>query len=415
MNHELYHQGLEQLRQKDYPGAIASFDQLLQESPYFAEAYLKRGLSYYDLGNFLQAVSDYSEAIRLDPNYDQAFYGRALAKVMLKNLPGAFADIEVAIRLNDQYPAALELRGTIYRKQGQNYQAITSFKQAADLYLKQGDKDGCRRCLEKIQQLQSPVSVSSPPLVPSNPDYFQRLITKAELGSCHEALADITEVLKITPMDGKAFCCRGMIWAKLNNYQQAIADFNQALRLNFQEDIVYRNRGKVRILLGDAGGAVADFNQALKLKPDDAKLFIARGNAYRSLSNYNAAIADYTQALKLSPNHPQAYYNRGLAYTCLEEMELAANDYQQAASQYCEQEDWANYQKVLDSLKKIQSVAPQRPKNTPESLRQRLLRLVGGHWEIAERILDQVKYDYPGMTEQWYIEKAIYDLERDRE
>lgn len=47
-------------------------------------------------------------------------------------------------------------------------------------------------------------------------------------------------------------------------------------------------------------------------------------------------------------------------------------------------------------------------------LRQRLLRLVGGYWEIAQRLIDQAKRYYPGMSEEWYMEKVIDDLERDR-
>ncbi len=416
MNQELYSQGLAQLRQQDYAGAIATFSQVIEATPYFADAYLNRGLAYYDSGQFLQAVLDYSEAIKYDPKNAQIYYGRALGKVMLKNLPGALEDIETAIRWNNQNPAALELRGTIHRKQGHHQPAIASFKMAADLYLKQNDQAGCRRCIEKITQLQSPVKVStSQPSLTVEQDYFQRLLTKAELGSCHQALEEITWVIQSNPLDGKAFCCRGIIWGKLDNYQQAIADLNQALRLNFQEVIVYRSRGKIRSLLGDHTGAIADFNHALKTQPEDAKLYIARGSAYHALSDYNAAIADYTQALRLEPNSPKAYFKRGLTYTCLEEMDLAANDYQQAASYYCEREDWENYRQVLESLKKIRSATPQRPKITPENLRQRLLRLVGGHWPLAERLLDQARYNYPGMTEQWYLEKTIYDLERDRE
>ena len=32
----------------------------------------------------------------------------------------------------------------------------------------------------------------------------------------------------------------------------------------------------------------------------------------------------------------------------------------------------------------------------------------------AERLTSQVRQRYPGKTDRWYIQKAIYDLERDR-
>ncbi|HEY9880260.1 MAG TPA: hypothetical protein V6D29_17525 [Leptolyngbyaceae cyanobacterium] len=46
--------------------------------------------------------------------------------------------------------------------------------------------------------------------------------------------------------------------------------------------------------------------------------------------------------------------------------------------------------------------------------RRQLLRMVGGNRATAERLLLQVRQRYPGRPEQWYWEKAIYDIQRDR-
>ncbi len=64
--------------------------------------------------------------------------------------------------------------------------------------------------------------------------------------------------------------------------------------------------------------------------------------------------------------------------------------------------------------KKIQSPSIESKQTQYKMLRQRLLRLVGGYWEIAQRLIDQAKRYYPGMSEEWYMEKVIDDLERDR-
>ncbi|HEY9736542.1 MAG TPA: hypothetical protein V6D06_09675 [Trichocoleus sp.] len=48
------------------------------------------------------------------------------------------------------------------------------------------------------------------------------------------------------------------------------------------------------------------------------------------------------------------------------------------------------------------------------STRRLLLRLVGGNRATVERLLLQVRQRYPGRSEQWYWEKAIYDIQRDR-
>ena len=44
----------------------------------------------------------------------------------------------------------------------------------------------------------------------------------------------------------------------------------------------------------------------------------------------------------------------------------------------------------------------------------RLLRTVGGDRKLAQRLLDQVRWKYPDKSERWYVEKVLYDLDRDR-
>lgn len=365
-------------------------------------------------------MSDYTEVIKINPESVEAYYCRALARLALKNLPGALEDIEQAIRLNINYAAAHSLRGTVQRKQGYIQNAIASFKKAAELYLQQKDQENCRLCLEKIKQLQpakqatiQPIKATIAPIKSVN-EYFTQLLDKAEKGDTREAIADLNWILQTDPQDAQAYCCRGVVRCKMGNYREAIADFNQALQLNFQDAAVYRNRGKARSLLGDHQGAIADFHQAIQMQPEDTLGYVARGNTYRAMGNYLGAIQDYGKALQINPNDAQAHYNRGITHTFLEEMQNAVADYQRAASIFCEQQDWENYQLTQDSLKQIQTSVPEYKQQKSNVLRQKLLRLVGGYWEIAQRLIQQQKDYQPGMSEEWYMQKVIDDLERDR-
>jgi hypothetical protein len=44
-----------------------------------------------------------------------------------------------------------------------------------------------------------------------------------------------------------------------------------------------------------------------------------------------------------------------------------------------------------------------------------LVRLVGGNRDVAERLVRQVQLHHPDRPAQWCWEKAIYDLQRDRD
>ncbi|HEY9650819.1 MAG TPA: hypothetical protein V6C95_09155, partial [Coleofasciculaceae cyanobacterium] len=104
---------------------------------------------------------------------------------------------------------------------------------------------------------------------------------------------------------------------------------------------------------------------------------------------------------------------------------------------YLDQQDWASYRQVLEKIKvlasKARSAAQKRSAqlNSDEvffqqeqqiwsnlqgndELRARLLRMVGGYWEVAERLLELARQKNPGMPESWYLEKVIEELERDR-
>lgn len=56
---------------------------------------------------------------------------------------------------------------------------------------------------------------------------------------------------------------------------------------------------------------------------------------------------------------------------------------------------------------------PQLTKVNPH-LQNRLLVLLAGDWSTAERLVGSARRRHPGQTEDWYWEKAIYDLQRDR-
>ena len=52
--------------------------------------------------------------------------------------------------------------------------------------------------------------------------------------------------------------------------------------------------------------------------------------------------------------------------------------------------------------------------SSPRELQNQLYSMLGGDRERAERLVNQAKEKHPGMSEDWYWEKAIADLGRDR-
>lgn len=428
MSAPLFQQGQAQLRQKQYADAIATFTQVLDADPFSIDAYCQRGLAYYDSGNVYAAIEDYGKALEIDSKSAKAYYCRALARLSLKNIPGTMADVELAIGCDRTYAAAYKLRAIVHRKQGDIQAAIADFKVASGLYLDQKDADGARQCIDKIDEIRpktpnanAPITKAPnvPPPALSEKDYFTQILDRAKIGQLSQALSDINWVLQADPQDGKAYCCRGLVYCKQGNYQAAMADFNQALTLKFEDPITYRGRSKARLNLKDPQGAISDCNQALFLSPEDSDAYVARGNAYRAIGHHLGAIEDYAEALRLNGNNADAFYQRGLTYAGMKENPQAIADYQRAISLFCAQEEWFNYQQVLAQLnqlqpsaqKNVQAPPPHPPQTTYERLWQRLVDLLGGNQELAKGMVRSTKSQYPGRSEEWYLETVILSLE----
>lgn len=183
--------------------------------------------------------------------------------------------------------------------------------------------------------------------------YFNRAVTRYELGDRAGALADYTAVLAIHSNDDVALNNRGLVQYDLGDKAAAIADFAAAIQQNPQNLIAFANRGYVRSELGDKAGAIADYTAALQLNPDYAPAYFYRGLAHTRLQNKPSAIQDYTEVIRLQPQDASAYFYRGLARAKVGQSMDALRDLRQAAQLFATQGDSANYQQAVNAIKKL--------------------------------------------------------------
>jgi tetratricopeptide (TPR) repeat protein len=230
------------------------------------------------------------------------------------------------------------------------------------------------------------------------------------------AIAELDWALKLDPQDPKALACRAAVRIKQGNWQGAIADCNRAIQGGGADATLYRYRARARLEMGDRAGALADLDQALAQDDQNPLLWMARGDAQQALGNYSAAIGDYDRALELGGDRPAILLLRAQAAVRQENLKQAIEDYQTAASLFCDRNDWERYRTTLEQLKMLQqpvNLSPGLPQKAQNPLWQRLLGRVGGQEAIAQTLLDRAREHYPNMDEDWYLEKVLYDLERD--
>lgn len=429
-----FQRGVELAQRGDLRGAIAGFDAAIAADPNRAMAYYRRGLARFDCGEVAPAAFDYSKALELDPSLAEAWRARALARMVLKHFDGAITDLDHLKPLQGDRAGDWELRAAILRKQGNLAAAIAALRRAGELYVEARDADSARRCLTLLEQLKpksaptptfspSPTPTAAPAAstLPSPRAIYGHLLARVEAGERLAVLRELDWAVQVDPNDGDARLCRGVVRTKLGDYPGAIADLNHLLRQDPNRAEGYRNRAKARLALGDRAGAMADLDQAAAAGDQDPLLHVARGEVLQASGQYLEAIAAYGKAIEADPVCAIAHLGRASSFVRLEDLKAATEDYQRAASIFCDREAWDDYKSTLELLKNLTSSSPSpRPLSggsTPPDLaplRQRLRMLVGGHWEIAERLLNQARFDYPQQEEIWYLAKVIDDLERDR-
>jgi len=143
----------------------------------------------------------------------------------------------------------------------------------------------------------------------------------------------------------------------------AISDFSEAIKAQPRFSLAYYHRGRAQEMMQNLDAAIKDYTQAIQVNENWGGLelpavYVSRGNARDDNGDPEGALSDYSEALKLNKNYGLAYENRGITYIRLNKRSEALQNLKQAAQSYKEQGLEREYNRVMQTIEKIQS-APQ--------------------------------------------------------
>lgn len=183
--------------------------------------------------------------------------------------------------------------------------------------------------------------------------YFNRAITRYELGDRQAAIEDYSSVIKLDANHAIAFNNRALIKFEFGDYAGAIADLNRAIISDAQNPIPYCNRGVIWLQIGEKVNAIEDFSYAIHVDPACLNAHFQRGLARMRFENKLGAIDDFSAMIEIDAQNAVAYFHRGLVRSTMSDKTGAIRDLKEAAWLFSVQGDQAKHQHAIAAIHKL--------------------------------------------------------------
>ncbi|MBW4441529.1 MAG: tetratricopeptide repeat protein [Plectolyngbya sp. WJT66-NPBG17] len=228
-SHRAFEQGLRQLRNRNYRGAIAEFNRAIQLDPNFKEAYSGRGFAQLQSGQLPQAVDSYNRILQIDPKAAIAYSGLALVRSRLGDDRQAKLDTEKSASLltlqttRHQYQSELSLLELSAATAGQTSE--TDVWSLIEQGYRQIEARNYRAALNTFNQ-----AVERMPSGSARP-YIDRGVAYFWMQDYRSAIADFSTAIRFNPFYVKAYEYRARAYEQVGQAQAARADSQKATDL----------------------------------------------------------------------------------------------------------------------------------------------------------------------------------------
>jgi len=132
--------------------------------------------------------------------------------------------------------------------------------------------------------------------------YHVRGIIYTEIGKNRHALLDFARAFRFKfRKSNLIYYRRSIVYEKMLQSKEAIADLTESIRLNDKHPLAYRRRGLLWMRTGKYDLAIKDFTRSIGLDLTDGISRLARASAYARSGNLKSALVDYQSARVISP------------------------------------------------------------------------------------------------------------------
>jgi tetratricopeptide (TPR) repeat protein len=310
--------------------ALSDYSIAIQKEPQMAEAWVNRGILYFEAGKTEDAINDLTTTLAIDSRFPEALFIRGKAYYVKGVYDSAAIDLgNLSEREPDnfevghRYASALLKSGDTIRSLFMYDQLISThtdevflYESRAEIRMGRADYAGAIQDYAVIRK-QNPEQ-ALPIAKQGICKYFE--------GNAIDALPLLNQAIEKEPR-AEWLMYRALSKKKASQTEGVIEDLNQAIALEPRLPQPYFHRAIIRYSNKEYGGAMPDFTKAIELNPDYFEAYFNRADATFLLGDFRASIKDYTKALEIRPNHEESHFNRGV-------VRLRMNDYKGAMDDF---------------------------------------------------------------------------------
>jgi len=270
----------------------------------------KQAVAYYKQGLYDKALQELKPDLELNPDWEFGHRLAGLCYLNLKNHALAIASLTRAVQ--QKSPAFVTYQGL-----GQAYYNIDRF-------------DNCVQILNEGEQFAKGADERYTLRHLRGSAYYR-------LEKFQEAVADLTEAIRLRPTDWADYSQLGISCYYLNRNDEAAEALHKALALRPAHNTSVEYLGKAYFKKGVAALAAKSYDQAIEYfdkarnyTPNDGYIYYNIAEARLFQQNYSEAEKALTQALDRMPRSAEIYQRLGLVYEKQKKWDLSLNAYQKA-------------------------------------------------------------------------------------
>jgi tetratricopeptide (TPR) repeat protein len=258
--------------------AVPFWQDAVRKAPNHYRGYANLGVSYLHAKEYGPAQEALEKALSLGPTYPTEIrVNLGLAYLEQGQLEAARENLNRALSLNRNNYVALDLLGTVSRREKNYQEAATWYEQALEI---------------------------NPEFAPS---YHNLAILCKETGDTKSALEALERAITLRPMWASAYGTRGLIQAEQGNYALAEASLLKAFQIDPTNTETLFNLAKIYELTTRPGLAARTYRALLAAHPDDIEANHNIAIIYlKYLHDVERGKHHLRRALALDPNYEHA-------------------------------------------------------------------------------------------------------------